>query len=105
MLFLVSLIVRAVARVLVLPGAADGTKDLEILVLGQQLRPLIMRMPGRSLGGLPEGSRGAPQAGHPMGAHHHPDAASGPRPWSRTHAQWLDVERVPPGPGLGDHGL
>ena len=68
MLFLVSLIVRAVARVLVLPGAADGTKDLEILVLRQQLRPLIMRMPGRSLGGLPEGSRGAPQAAHPMGA-------------------------------------
>jgi hypothetical protein len=51
MLFLPPLIVRAVARVLVLPGAADGTKDLEILVLRQQLRPLIMRMAGRSLGG------------------------------------------------------
>src|SRR6266496_703380 len=46
MLFLVSLIVRAVARVLVLPGAADGTKDLEILVLRQQLR-VLRRKAGR----------------------------------------------------------
>jgi putative transposase len=43
---------------------------------------LILRWPGRTLGGLPEDSRGAPQAGHPRGGHHHPDAASGPRPWS-----------------------
>jgi putative transposase len=40
MLFLRSLMVRALARVLVLPGAADGTKDLELLVLRQQLRVL-----------------------------------------------------------------
>jgi putative transposase len=46
MLFLVWLIVRAVARVLVLPGAADGTKDLEILVGRQQLR-VLRRKAGR----------------------------------------------------------
>lgn len=34
--------------------------------------------------GLPEDSRGAPQAGHPHGSHHHPDAAWGLRPWSPT---------------------
>jgi hypothetical protein len=36
MLFLLSLMIRALARVLVLPGAAAGTKDLEILLLRQR---------------------------------------------------------------------
>ena len=35
-----SLLVRALVRLLVLPRAGDGTKDLEILVLRQQLRVL-----------------------------------------------------------------
>jgi putative transposase len=46
MLFLLSLVVRALARVLVLRGAADGAKDLEILVLRQQLR-VLRRKAGR----------------------------------------------------------
>jgi transposase len=40
MLFVLSLLVRALARFLVLAGADDGTKDLEILVLRQQLQVL-----------------------------------------------------------------
>jgi hypothetical protein len=51
MLFLVSLIVRAVARVLVLPGAADGTKDLEILVLGSNSVRSSCACPGDPLVG------------------------------------------------------
>jgi putative transposase len=38
-----SLLVRALVRVLVLPRAGDGTKELEILVLRQQLRVLRRR--------------------------------------------------------------
>src|SRR6266487_4342637 len=40
MLFLLSLVVRVLARLLVLSGADEATKDLEILVLQQQLRVL-----------------------------------------------------------------
>jgi putative transposase len=40
MLFVLSLLVRGLARFLVLAGADDGTKDLEILVLRQQLQVL-----------------------------------------------------------------
>src|SRR6266516_1954151 len=40
MLFLLSLVVRVPARLLVLSGADEATKDLEILVLRQQLRVL-----------------------------------------------------------------
>jgi putative transposase len=46
MLFLLSLVVRALARVLVLRGATDGAKDLEILVLRQQLH-VLRRKAGR----------------------------------------------------------
>jgi putative transposase len=156
--------------VLVLPGAADGPKDLEILVLRQQLRVLrrragrprfttldrvllaaasrvlprdrwatflvtpqllrwdpelvgskwtyprtekprrppidlevsglIMGWPGRTLGGLPEDSRGAPQAGHPHGATTIRTLLRA-RGLGPHQAQRLDVEPVPPGPGLG----
>jgi hypothetical protein len=40
MLFIVSLVVRVLARLLVLSAADEATKDLEILVLRQQLRVL-----------------------------------------------------------------
>jgi hypothetical protein len=40
MLFLLSLIIRALAHLLVLPGTDGGAKDLEILVLRHQLRVL-----------------------------------------------------------------
>jgi putative transposase len=46
MLFVFSLLVRALTRLLVLPRAGDGTKDLEILVLRQQLR-VLRRKGGR----------------------------------------------------------
>jgi hypothetical protein len=46
MLFVFSLLVRALVRLLVLPHAGDGTKDLEILVLRQQL-PVLRRKAGR----------------------------------------------------------
>jgi hypothetical protein len=44
MLFLCWLIVRTLTRPLVFPGDGDGTKDLEILVLRQQLRVLRARL-------------------------------------------------------------
>src|SRR6266496_1687986 len=40
MLFMLWLTVRVLTRLLVLPNADDGTKDLEILVLRHQLRVL-----------------------------------------------------------------
>jgi len=40
MLFMLSLLVRLLTCLLVLPNADDGTKDLEILVLRHQLRVL-----------------------------------------------------------------
>ena len=40
MLFLLGLIIRALARLLVGPRAGNGSKDLEILVLRHQLRVL-----------------------------------------------------------------
>jgi transposase InsO family protein len=46
MLFVLSLLVRALARFLVFAGADDGTKDLEILVLRQQLQ-VLRRKAGR----------------------------------------------------------
>jgi transposase len=44
--FVFSLLVRALARLLVLPHAGDGTRDLEILVLRHQLR-VLRRKAGR----------------------------------------------------------
>src|SRR6266487_2106860 len=46
MLFLLSLVVRVLARLLVLSGADEATKDLEILVLRQQLC-VLRRQAGR----------------------------------------------------------
>jgi putative transposase len=46
MLFIVSLVVRVLARLLVLSGADEATKDLEILVLRHQLR-VLRRKTGR----------------------------------------------------------
>jgi hypothetical protein len=46
MLFVFSLLVRALVSFLVLPRAGDGTKELEILVLRQQLR-VLRRQAGR----------------------------------------------------------
>ncbi len=46
MLFVLWLIVRLLTRLLVLSDADDGTKDLEILVLRQQLR-VLRRTAGR----------------------------------------------------------
>ena len=46
MLFILWLVVRLLTRVLVLPGADEATKDLEILVLQQQLR-VLRRTAGR----------------------------------------------------------
>ena len=46
MLFVLSLLVRALIGLLVLPGSGDGAKDLEILVLRQQLR-VLRRKTGR----------------------------------------------------------
>jgi hypothetical protein len=46
MLFMLWLTVRLLIRLLVLPNAADGTKDLEILVLRHQLR-VLHRKTGR----------------------------------------------------------
>ncbi|HEV8650383.1 MAG TPA: helix-turn-helix domain-containing protein [Actinomycetes bacterium] len=46
MLFILWLVVRLLTRVLVLPGADEATKDLEILVLQQQLR-VLPRTAGR----------------------------------------------------------
>jgi hypothetical protein len=44
--FVFWMLVRALVRLLVLPRAGDGTKDLEILVLRQQLR-VLCRQAGR----------------------------------------------------------
>jgi putative transposase len=46
MLFLLSLVVRVLARLLVLPATDEASKDLEILVLRQQLR-VLRRQAGR----------------------------------------------------------
>src|SRR6266702_8915734 len=46
MLFRLWLVIRVLARQLVLPGADEATKDLEILVLQQQLR-VLRRQAGR----------------------------------------------------------
>jgi len=46
MLFVLSLTVRVLTRLLVLPRADDGTKDLEILVLRHQLG-VLRRTTGR----------------------------------------------------------
>jgi putative transposase len=46
MLFMLWLTVRLLTRLLVLPNADDGTKDLEILVLRHQLR-VLRRKTGR----------------------------------------------------------
>jgi putative transposase len=46
MLFVLSLLVRLLARLLVFPNVDDGTKDLEILVLRHQLR-VLRRKTGR----------------------------------------------------------
>jgi hypothetical protein len=46
MLFVLSLLVRLIARLLVLQNADDGAKDLEILVLRQQLQ-VLRRKTGR----------------------------------------------------------
>jgi hypothetical protein len=46
MLFLLSLVVRVLARLLVLSATDEATKDLEILVLRQQLR-VLRRQAGR----------------------------------------------------------
>src|SRR6266508_2475578 len=46
MLFILWLVIRVLARQLVLPGADEATKDLEILVLQQQLR-VLRRTAGR----------------------------------------------------------
>jgi hypothetical protein len=46
MLFVLWLVVRLLARLLVLPDTDDGAKDLEILVLRQQLR-MLRRKSGR----------------------------------------------------------
>jgi hypothetical protein len=46
MLFLLSLVVRMLARLLVLSAADEATKDLEILVLRHQLR-VLRRNTGR----------------------------------------------------------
>src|SRR5205809_4376244 len=46
MLFLLSLIVRALARLLVGRGGADAAQDLEILILRHQLR-VLRRKTGR----------------------------------------------------------
>src|SRR6266702_1557247 len=46
MLFLLWLTIRLLTRLLVLPNADDGTKDLEILVLRHQLR-VLRRKTGR----------------------------------------------------------
>jgi hypothetical protein len=46
MLFLLLLVVRVLARLLVLSAADEATKDLEILVLRQQLR-VLRRQAGR----------------------------------------------------------
>jgi putative transposase len=43
MLFVLSLLVGLLARLLVFPNVDDGTKDLEILVLRHQLRVLRVR--------------------------------------------------------------
>jgi putative transposase len=46
MLFMLSLIIRALTRLLALPHADDAAKDLEILVLRHQLR-VLRRKTGR----------------------------------------------------------
>jgi putative transposase len=46
MVFVLWLTVRLLTRLLVLPNAEDGTKDLEILVLRHQLR-VLRRKTGR----------------------------------------------------------
>src|SRR6266516_573247 len=46
MLFLLWLVIRLLARLVVLPGTDEATKDLEILVLRQQLR-VLQRTTGR----------------------------------------------------------
>src|SRR6266487_3130388 len=46
MLFLLWLVIRLLARLVVLPGAGEATKDLEILVLRHQLR-VLQRTTGR----------------------------------------------------------
>jgi hypothetical protein len=76
MLFLLWLTVRLFTRLLVLPNADDGTKDLEILVLRHQLRvlrrktsrpnSLEYRSGGRHAGGEPRaGAAGALERGCP----------------------------------------
>jgi hypothetical protein len=81
MLFLLWLTVRLLTRLLVLPNADDGTKDLEILVLRQQLRVLRRktRRPKFTAGDrvlLAAASRGAPPTAVGVVSGHAADAAA-----------------------------
>jgi len=70
------LIVCLLTRLLVLPRADDGTKDLEILVLGQQLR-VLRRKTGRPGSSQATGSWPPPAVRSPTAvgivARHAPD--------------------------------
>jgi putative transposase len=79
--FMLWLTVRLLTRLLVLPNADDGTKDLEILVLRQQLR-VLRRKTGRprfTAGDrvlLAAASRVLPRTAVGIVARHTPDAAA-----------------------------
>jgi hypothetical protein len=147
------LVVRVLARLLVLPGTDEATNDLEIPVLQQQLGILRRQAgwprfttlescspppaatscqasgptatsanpaghqstpsssrwgygwPGTTLAGLRADLRGAAQARHPGGRHHHQDAAATTRPRPAATTLGTDLGAVPQSAGRGDRGV
>ncbi len=86
MLFVLWLIVRLLTRLLVLSDANDGTKDLEILVLRQQLR-VLRRKTGRPKFTAADrvllaASRVLPDSGGHRCSSHPRRCCAGTAPWS-----------------------
>src|SRR6266511_5286911 len=90
MVFVLWLTVRLLTRLLVLPNADDGTKDLEILVLRHQLR-VLRRKTGRPKFTHATESCWLPPAGCSPDSGGHRRFSSRPRRCCAGTAHWSDA--------------
>jgi hypothetical protein len=90
MLFMLWLTVRLLNRLLVLPNADDGTKDLEILVLRHQLR-VLRRKTGRPKFTAADRSCWLPRAGYSLDSGGHRRFSSHRRRCCAGTARWSDA--------------